>query len=65
MARGGSFLGELASVPGKALGLVSLSGLVVLALSIALVTLFIVHQLSIWISLDPEKAFHQAKRVKY
>lgn len=61
MARGGSFLGELASVPGKALGLVSLSGLVVLALSIALVTLFIVHQLSIWISLDPEKAFHQAK----
>jgi hypothetical protein len=54
-------VGELVSVPAKALSLVSFGGLIVLALSIALVTLFIVHQLSIWISLDPEKAFHNAK----
>lgn len=61
-SRGGSLAGQLASVPAKALSLVSLGGLVVLALAIALFTLFIVHQLSIWISLDPEKAFHRAKR---
>jgi len=52
---------ELASVPGKALSLVSFGGLVVLALALGLITLFLVHQLSIWISLDPERAFHSAK----
>ena len=55
------FLGELASVPGKSLRFVSLTGLVVLALTIALFTLFLIHQLSLWLSLDPERAFHAAK----
>ena len=49
------------SLPTKALNFVSFGGLVILALSIALLTLFLVHQLSLWISLDPERAFHAAK----
>tara|TARA_B110001450_G_scaffold225241_1_gene223315 strand:+ start:1178 stop:2131 length:954 start_codon:yes stop_codon:yes gene_type:complete len=61
MSRIQVFCGELASVPGKALSLVSFGGLVVLALALGLTTLFLVHQLSIWISLDPERAFHSAK----
>lgn len=39
----------------------SFSGLVVIALAIGFITLFIVHQVSLWISLDPERAFHGAK----
>lgn len=61
MSRIQSFCSEVASVPGKALSLVSFGGLVVLALALGLITLFLVHQLSIWISLDPERAFHAAK----
>ena len=61
MSRIEKLCGELASVPGKALSLVSFGGLVVLALALGLITLFLVHQLSIWISLDPERAFHSAK----
>lgn len=37
-------------------------GIVVLALFASLLTLFLIHQLTIWISLDPEKAFHAAKQ---
>lgn len=64
MARGertASFLKELASFPSKALSLVSFGGLVILALTLGLFTLFIIHQLSLWISLDPERAFHGAR----
>ena len=64
MARGqraASFLKELASLPSRALSLVSFTGLVILALTLGLFTLFLVHQLSLWISLDPERAFHGAK----
>jgi hypothetical protein len=62
-SRGGKLAGTLASVPGMATSLVSTGGLIMLALGIALFTLFVVHQLSIWISLDPETAFHRAKQL--
>lgn len=58
-----SFLKEVASLPWRALSLVSFAGLVILALTLALFTLFLVHQLSLWISLDPEHAFHRAKSI--
>ena len=64
MARGQalvSFLKEVVSVPEKALSIVSFAGLLILALTLAVFTLFLVHQLSLWISLDPERAFHGAK----
>jgi len=56
-----SLLKELCSIPRQALRFVSFGGLVVLALTIGLFTLFLVHQLTLWISLDPERAFHAAK----
>lgn len=58
-----ALLREIASLPEKVLGFVSFGGLVILALTIGLFTLFLVHQLSLWISLDPERAFHGAKRL--
>jgi hypothetical protein len=58
-----SVFDDLSKVPGRFLGLVSFGGLVVIALAIGFVTLFIVHQVSLWISLDPERAFHGAKRL--
>jgi hypothetical protein len=41
--------------------MVGFGSLIILLLSIALISLFVVHQLTIWLSLDPEKAFHNAK----
>jgi len=41
--------------------LVGFGSLIILLLSIALISLFVVHQLTIWLSLDPERAFHNAK----
>jgi hypothetical protein len=38
-------------------------GLIGFALSIGLLALFLVHQASLWISLDPERAFHGAKNL--
>lgn len=58
-----SILDETSKVPGRFLGLVSCGGLVVIALGIGFLTLFIVHQVSLWISLDPERAFDGAKNL--
>jgi hypothetical protein len=56
-----SFLDEVVRLPVRLLSLVSVGGLVVIGLGVALLTLFIVHQVSLWLSLDPENAFHNAK----
>ena len=56
-----SFLDEIARAPGRLLSLVSVGGLVVITLGVAFITLFVIHQASLWLSLDPEKAFHNAK----
>lgn len=56
-----SLFDDVSKVPGRALSLVSFGGLVVIALGVGFLTLFLVHQLSLWISLDPERAFHGAK----
>ena len=37
--------------------------IITVALSVALVALFVLHSLSIWLSSDPEKAFHNAVRL--
>lgn len=52
---------ELASFPGKVIGMIGLGSVTILLLSIALISLFVVHQVTLWLSLDPEKAFHVAK----
>ena len=56
-----SILDDISRVPGRILGLVNYVGLVLISLAIGFLTLFIVHQASLWISLDPERAFHGAK----
>lgn len=61
MERDKEFAKEAGSVPARFTSLVSFGGLVVIGLSISLITLFLVHQTTLWISLDPETAFHGAK----
>lgn len=58
-------IGRFAALPGRACSLVSTSvstsGLVLISLTISLVALFLLHQLTLWSALDPELAFHRAK----
>jgi len=54
-----SFSGFLAELPQKILW----GGLIGFAFSIGLLALFLVHQASLWISMDPETAFHGAKNL--
>lgn len=56
-----SIADDLASIPGRALSLVSFAGLVLIALAVGFLSLFLVHQISLWISLDPVRAFHGVK----
>jgi len=51
----------VAALPQRVLPVVSIAGLVTLSLSVALLALFLIHQLTIWISLDPERAFENSK----
>ena len=57
----GDFTDFLTQLPQKILW----GGLIALAFSIGLLALFLVHQASLWISLDPETAFHGAKNIVY
>lgn len=61
MERAQKLFKEVSGVPERALSLVSFGGLVVLAVSIALFVLFLAHQLTLWLSLDPETAFHRSR----
>jgi hypothetical protein len=61
MARTQKLLREFAGLPGRACSLVGFGGLVVISLAIALLVLLLVHQITIWSSLDPETAFHRSK----
>ena len=56
-----SVLATVGSLPQRILPAFSIAGLVTLSLSVALLALFLIHQLTIWISLDPERAFENSK----
>jgi len=50
-------------LPPQLLSYITPLSISILALTVGLLTLFLVHQLSLWISLDPEAAFHGAKNL--
>ena len=60
-SEGPSVVEAVAALPQRVLPALSIAALVTLSLSVALLALFLIHQLTIWISLDPERAFENSK----
>ena len=52
---------EVQNTRGRLSSLLGCSGLVFLAVAISVFALFLIHQLTVWLSLHPEDAFHNAK----
>ena len=53
---------ELCSTGGKLSTLFSCGGIVFVATFLALLGLWVIHTATLWVSLDPTNAFHEAKR---
>ena len=56
---------EFTNTRGRLSSLLGCSGLVFLAVFVAVFTLWIVHSTTVWLSLHPEDAFHNAKVIAH
>lgn len=56
-------LKDASSVPGRAFTYIGIVGLIGFGVFSGLFALFVVHQVTLWLSLDPEKAFNRSRKL--